>query len=131
MVNEQNVIDARVFFNLSVTALGVASVVHHWRLSGVAGWMTIDTVNRRRGKISKDKVPNRKRSLSRRCGAFCRERPSTVVQLISGDDGELWLLSGGWFRGWYNRALENPEIELIRESKVLRVREGGFRRYHC
>ena len=34
------------------------------------------------------------------------------------DNGQLWVESGHWFRGWYNRLLENPEVELIRGDDV-------------
>ena len=30
------------------------------------------------------------------------------------ESGQVWLLSGQWFRGWYNRALDHPDVELIR-----------------
>ncbi len=46
----------------------------------------------------------------------------TVVRVVTEDDGQLWILSGGWFRGWYNRALINPDIELVRDTEVLPLR---------
>lgn len=43
----------------------------------------------------------------------------TVVSLRN-DDGQLWVESGHWFRGWYNRAVANPEVELVRDGTVER-----------
>ena len=37
----------------------------------------------------------------------------TVLSLHD-DGGQLWVESGHWFRGWYNRAVANPDVELIR-----------------
>jgi hypothetical protein len=35
------------------------------------------------------------------------------------DDGDTpWVQSGHWFRGWYWRVVENPEVELIREGET-------------
>lgn len=28
-------------------------------------------------------------------------------------DGQLWAMSGHWFRGWYHRVRENPRVEVI------------------
>lgn len=36
----------------------------------------------------------------------------TVIRPVKSEDGQIWLLSGQWFRSWYNRALENKKIEL-------------------
>ena len=41
----------------------------------------------------------------------------TVLGLLD-DDGQLWVESGHWFRGWYYRVLENPEVELLRSGEV-------------
>ena len=41
----------------------------------------------------------------------------TVLSLLD-DDGTLWVESGHWFRGWYNRILSNPDVELVRGEKV-------------
>ncbi len=41
----------------------------------------------------------------------------TVLSLLD-DDGTLWVESGHWFRGWYHRLLENPEVELVRDGEV-------------
>ena len=41
----------------------------------------------------------------------------TVLSLLD-DDGQLWVESGHWFRGWYYRALDNPEVELVRSDGV-------------
>ena len=35
----------------------------------------------------------------------------TVVSLLD-DEGQLWVESGHWFRGWYHRAVRNPDVEL-------------------
>jgi hypothetical protein len=35
------------------------------------------------------------------------------------DDGETpWIQSGHYFRGWYYRLLDNPEVEPVRDGKV-------------
>lgn len=41
----------------------------------------------------------------------------TVLSLLD-DDGQLWVESGHWFRGWYNRVVANPQVELIRGDDV-------------
>lgn len=43
----------------------------------------------------------------------------TVLSLRD-DDGQLWVESGHWFRGWYHRAVANPEVELIRNGSAER-----------
>jgi hypothetical protein len=40
----------------------------------------------------------------------------TVLGLLD-DDGQLWVESGHWFRGWYKRVLANPEVELVRDGE--------------
>ena len=45
----------------------------------------------------------------------------TVLSLLN-DDGQLWVESGHWFRGWYDRVLANPEVELVRDGKAERYR---------
>ena len=35
------------------------------------------------------------------------------VLLLHEEDGRYWVESGHWFRAWYNRLLENPDVELI------------------
>ncbi len=40
-----------------------------------------------------------------------------VLTLFEGD-GQLWLVSGRWFRGWYHRVQANPDVELVREGRV-------------
>jgi hypothetical protein len=35
----------------------------------------------------------------------------TVLALLD-DNGQLWVESGHWFRGWYKRLLANPDVEL-------------------
>jgi hypothetical protein len=34
------------------------------------------------------------------------------------DAGTLWIQSGHHFRGWYDRLLRNPEVELVREGET-------------
>ena len=41
----------------------------------------------------------------------------TVLSLLN-DEGDLWVESGHWFRGWYTRVLANPEVELIRDGRT-------------
>ena len=41
------------------------------------------------------------------------EAKDTVLGLLD-DNGQLWVESGHWFRGWYHRAVANPEVELVR-----------------
>ena len=41
----------------------------------------------------------------------------TVLSLLD-DGGTLWVESGHWFRGWYHRAVSNPDVELIRDEQV-------------
>ena len=40
-----------------------------------------------------------------------------VLTLFEGD-GQLWLVSGRWFRGWYHRVRANPGVELVREGRA-------------
>ena len=46
----------------------------------------------------------------------------TVLRVQKDASGQLWLLSGQWFRGWYNRALTNPYVELLRDEEVAAYR---------
>jgi len=41
----------------------------------------------------------------------------TVLSVLD-DGGQLWVESGHWFRGWYNRVLDNGEIELVRGGET-------------
>jgi hypothetical protein len=41
-----------------------------------------------------------------------------TVLALHDDGGTLWVESGHWFRGWYHRAVRNPEVELIRGDRV-------------
>lgn len=34
----------------------------------------------------------------------------------SGEE-QLWVESGHWFRGWYNRLLDNPDVYIIRHGE--------------
>ena len=36
----------------------------------------------------------------------------TVVRPVVDEQGQIWILSGQWFRSWYNRALSNPNVQL-------------------
>ena len=40
-----------------------------------------------------------------------------VLGLLN-DDGQLWVESGHWFRGWYNRLLKNPDVVLVRDGEA-------------
>ena len=44
--------------------------------------------------------------------------PYDRVLLLLNDDGQLWVESGHWFRGWYRRALANPNVELVRDGQA-------------
>ena len=46
----------------------------------------------------------------------------TVLRPVEDKEGQIWLLSGQWFRGWYNRALENSDIELQGNDNIVRFR---------
>ena len=50
------------------------------------------------------------------------QKHETVLRVHEDESGQVWLLSGQWFRGWYNRALDNPNVELIRDEKVTAFR---------
>ena len=39
------------------------------------------------------------------------------VMLLLNDDGQLWVESGHWFRGWYHQALANPNVVLIQDGQ--------------
>src|SRR5262245_542976 len=41
-------------------------------------------------------------------------RPRDTVLGLLDDNGQLWVESGHWFRGWYRRVLANPDVELVR-----------------
>lgn len=41
----------------------------------------------------------------------------TVLSLLD-DEGQLWVESGHWFRGWYNRVLANRDVELVRDGEA-------------
>jgi hypothetical protein len=44
--------------------------------------------------------------------------PHDRVLALHDDGKSLWVESGHWFRGWYNRAVANPDVELIRGDQV-------------
>lgn len=45
----------------------------------------------------------------------------TVLGLLD-DDGQLWIESGHWFRGWYHRLERSPDVVLIRGGDVAPYR---------
>jgi hypothetical protein len=49
-------------------------------------------------------------------------RPKETVLGLLDDDGQLWVESGHWFRGWYERASANPDVELIRGGQAAPYR---------
>ena len=57
----------------------------------------------------------------------------TVLSLLD-DDGQLWVESGHWFRGWYHRVLANQWNERITRTppgsqiSVMVSRRGTLRR---
>jgi len=46
----------------------------------------------------------------------------TMVRPVEGNEGQTWILSGQWFRSWYGRALENPEVSLRRNGRSITYR---------
>ena len=42
----------------------------------------------------------------------------TVVARVE-SDGQLYVSANHWLRGWYRRALENPEVEVTRSGERL------------
>ncbi|MBW2267298.1 MAG: hypothetical protein JRH16_01885 [Deltaproteobacteria bacterium] len=45
----------------------------------------------------------------------------TVLHLLD-DDGQLWVESGQWFRGWHDRVVANPDVELVRDGETAAYR---------
>jgi len=45
-------------------------------------------------------------------------RSKDTVLALRDDNGQLWVESGHWFRGWYNRVLANPNVELVRDGRA-------------
>ncbi len=45
----------------------------------------------------------------------------TVLSILDNDD-QLWVESGHYFRGWYNRVRANPEVELVRDGETRAYR---------
>ena len=48
--------------------------------------------------------------------------PTDTVLGLLDDNGQLWVESGHWFRGWYHRLQENPEVELVRNGETTLYR---------
>ena len=44
-------------------------------------------------------------------------QPYDRVLGLLNDDGQLWVESGHWFRGWYHQALANPNVVLIQDGQ--------------
>jgi hypothetical protein len=42
----------------------------------------------------------------------------TRLAVFDDEDGSLWIQSGHHFRGWYERLLRDPEVELVRGGVV-------------
>ncbi len=53
---------------------------------------------------------------------FADDGPKDTVLGLLDDNGQLWVESGHWFRGWYHRAVANPDVELIRGESVAPYR---------
>ncbi|HKC50180.1 MAG TPA: nitroreductase/quinone reductase family protein [Myxococcota bacterium] len=49
-------------------------------------------------------------------------QPKDTVLSLLDDNGQLWVESGHWFRGWYKRVLANPDVELIRGGQAAPYR---------
>ncbi len=49
-------------------------------------------------------------------------KPHDRVLGLLNDEGQLWVESGHWFRGWYHRAVANPNVELIQGDQVTPYR---------
>ena len=45
----------------------------------------------------------------------------TVLSLLD-DDGQLWVESGHWFRGWYRRVQANNDVELTHNGQTAPYR---------
>jgi len=43
----------------------------------------------------------------------------TIVRPVEDERGNIWILSGQWFRSWYNHALSFPTVELQRGETSL------------
>ena len=41
-----------------------------------------------------------------------------TVLALRDDNGQFWVESGHWFRGWYYRVLDNPNVDVIRGESV-------------
>ena len=46
----------------------------------------------------------------------------TVVRPVEDENGRIWILSGQWFRSWYNRALATPAVKLQRNETSISYR---------
>ena len=45
-------------------------------------------------------------------------RPHDTVLAALDDNGQLWLESGHWSRGWYHRAIKHPDVDLTRDGQT-------------
>jgi hypothetical protein len=50
-------------------------------------------------------------------------RIDTVVAGVE-SDGKLYVSANHWLRGWYQRALQNPEVEVTRAGEQRAYRAG-------
>ena len=41
-----------------------------------------------------------------------------VVLFLRDDDGQWWVESGHWFRGWYDRVVANPKVRVVKDGKT-------------
>ncbi len=49
---------------------------------------------------------------------------NTVVAGVE-SDGKLYVAANHWPRGWYHRALENPDVEIVRDGEKSARRAVG------
>lgn len=46
------------------------------------------------------------------------QRIGTRLAVVDDADGNVWVQSGHHFRGWYERVLANPDVELERDGEL-------------
>jgi len=49
-------------------------------------------------------------------------KPHDTVLTLLDDNGQLWVQSGHWSRGWYRRATRHPEVDLTRDGETMPYR---------